>query len=213
MIEIIVKPKSARKAVACGKALAAVLYPTVVAGHESQGASYVSETEATATLPCLVATGVSNREKIYATNFMYRTRSQYYDQQSHTRHWPGEARLLFAVLEDAVRCVLLRRRSSISNGQLEMAEVMVWVNTRGGHDLFSSDSICAVFEIEPQTLRLRLHSLNSEDRQAERDHIQDSFSPVRPARADSGLLRDGLARSVKIALDTRRRNYPDGTRN
>jgi hypothetical protein len=49
VIEIIVKPKSARKAVACGKALAAVLYPTVVAGHESQGPSYVSEIEGEAT--------------------------------------------------------------------------------------------------------------------------------------------------------------------
>ncbi len=105
----------------------------------------------------------SFRADSHATSCDSLTRAQYYDRKSHTRHLDGESRLLFAVLEDAIRCVLLCRRAAAgTQKRRELAETIVWVNIRGDHGLFSFDSICAVFEIDSETLRRKLNSLNSE---------------------------------------------------
>jgi hypothetical protein len=91
------------------------------------------------------------------------TRAQYYDRKSHTRHLNGESRLLFAVLEDAIRCILLGRWAAAGTEKhRELAETMVRVNIHSDRDLFAFDSICAVFEIEPETLRRKLNSLSME---------------------------------------------------
>lgn len=100
-------------------------------------------------------------EKSYAADLDAVTRSQYYDRQSSTRHLNGETRLLFAVLEDAIRCILLCRTSPNCVKQRELSEAMAWVNTRGDHDLFSFDSICEVFEIEPETLRRQSNCMSA----------------------------------------------------
>jgi hypothetical protein len=87
------------------------------------------------------------------------TREQFYDQSSRAHHLDGETRLLFAVLEDAIRCYSLAARRSRRSHQRALDEVKEWVNTRGDHDIFSFDSICAVFRIEPELLRRQLNSM------------------------------------------------------
>jgi len=67
--------------------------------------------------------------------------------------------LLFAVLEDAIRCYTLAARSSRRSHQRALDEVKEWVNTRGDHDLFSFDSICRVFDLEPERMRRQSNSL------------------------------------------------------
>ena len=89
------------------------------------------------------------------------TPAQYYDQLSRARHLDGEARLLFAVLEDAIRCYTLAARTGRRSHQRALDEVREWVNTRGDHDLFSFDSICRVFDLEPDLLRQQLNSLST----------------------------------------------------
>jgi hypothetical protein len=89
------------------------------------------------------------------------TPGQYYDQRMRGRHLDGETRLLFAVLEDAIRCYMLAARTGRRSHQRARDEVRDWVNSRGEHDLFSFDSICGVFDIEPDVLRKQLSALTA----------------------------------------------------
>jgi hypothetical protein len=89
------------------------------------------------------------------------TPDQYYDQRARSRHLEGESRLLFAVLEDAIRCYTLAARTGRRSHQRALEEVRKWVNTEGDHDLFSFDSICRVFDIEPARLRHQLNALGA----------------------------------------------------
>lgn len=86
------------------------------------------------------------------------TPQQYYDSISRSHSHGPEARLLFAVLEDAIRCYTMAAGSPGAAQAREFQEVRQWVNTRGDRDVFSFDSICAVFEIEPEALRKQLNS-------------------------------------------------------
>jgi hypothetical protein len=94
-------------------------------------------------------------------SFFPMTPGQYYDQRQRGRHLDGETRLLFAVLEDAIRCYMLAARTGRRSHQRARDEVREWVNTPGEHDLFSFDAICRVFEIEPENLRHQLNTLSS----------------------------------------------------
>jgi hypothetical protein len=89
------------------------------------------------------------------------TPGQYYDQRMSGRHLDGETRLLFAVLEDAIRCYMLAARTGRHTHQRARDEVQAWVNTRGEHDVFSFDAICSVFDIEPEALRKQLSALTA----------------------------------------------------
>ena len=89
------------------------------------------------------------------------TPDQYYDQRMRGRHLDGETRLLFAVLEDAIRCYTLAVRTGRRSHQRARDEVRDWVNTKGEHDLFSFDSICGVFDTEPDVLRKQLSALTA----------------------------------------------------
>jgi hypothetical protein len=89
------------------------------------------------------------------------TPGQFFDQRMRGRHLDGETRLLFAVLEDAIRCYMLAARTNRRSHQRARDEVRDWVNTRGGHDIFSFDAICDVFDIEPDLLRQQLNTLSA----------------------------------------------------
>jgi hypothetical protein len=89
------------------------------------------------------------------------TPDQYYDMVARRGPQDGETRLLFAVLEDAIRCYAIAKNSTTGFHRRE--EVQRWVNTRGDHDIFSFDSICAVFSIQPEMLRNQLNSLRIEN--------------------------------------------------
>jgi hypothetical protein len=87
------------------------------------------------------------------------TPEQYYDVIRRRGHRDGETRLLFAVLEDAIRCYAIAKNSPARSHRREFEEVREWVNTRGDHDLFAFDSICAVFAIESEALRSQLNAM------------------------------------------------------
>ncbi len=91
------------------------------------------------------------------------TPQQYYDIIGRHRTLDGESRLLFAVLEDAIRCYLTTMNSASRSRRREFDEVKAWVDTRGEHDLFAFDSICRMFEIEPDMLRRQLNHLHISD--------------------------------------------------
>ena len=106
-------------------------------------------------------TAKSLREKREAVSFPI-SPSQYRDQRIRSRYLDGESRLLFAVLEDAVRRYLLASKATRRASRTAYDEVRQWVNTRGDHDLFAFDSICRVFDIDPDSLRKQLNSLEGE---------------------------------------------------
>jgi len=87
------------------------------------------------------------------------TPRQYYDAVARSRVRDGEERLRFAVLEDAIRCYAVAADSPVAARRPEFIEVQAWVNTRGERDVFSFDSICEAFEIEPEMLRRRLNTM------------------------------------------------------
>ncbi len=87
------------------------------------------------------------------------TPQQYYDMIARRGYHDGETRLLFAVLEDAIRCFAIAKNSPARSSRREFEEVREWVNARGDHDLFAFDSICAVFAIEPEALRNQLNAM------------------------------------------------------
>jgi hypothetical protein len=89
------------------------------------------------------------------------TPQQYYDQFSRAERLEGEWRLLFAVLEDAVRCYTTAARSGRSADRRALEEVKEWVDARGDRDLFSFDSICRELDLEPDRLRRQLASLGT----------------------------------------------------
>jgi hypothetical protein len=91
------------------------------------------------------------------------TPHQYYDMIARRGYQDGETRLLFAVLEDAIRCYAIAKNSPARSHRREFEEVQEWVNARGDHDVFAFDSICAVFSIEPEALRSQLNSMRIEN--------------------------------------------------
>lgn len=91
------------------------------------------------------------------------TPQQYYDMLSRRNHHDGETRLLFAVLEDAIRCYAIAKNFPARSHRREFEEVQEWVNTRGDHDIFAFDTICAIFSIEPEALRHQLNSMRLEN--------------------------------------------------
>jgi hypothetical protein len=96
------------------------------------------------------------REISSSSDFDVLTRAQYYDPALRRRE--AESRLLFAVLEDAIRCVICTPRSSTLAKRRELCEALAWINKRGDYHLFSFDSICGVLEIDAEALRRELNS-------------------------------------------------------
>jgi hypothetical protein len=88
---------------------------------------------------------------------------QYYDLIARRHLFDGELRLLFAVLEDAIRCYVMNMKSASAGSRKEFEEARVWLNTHGHQDLFSFETLCALFEIEPDKLRKQLDTLCAAD--------------------------------------------------
>jgi hypothetical protein len=88
---------------------------------------------------------------------------QYYDLISRRRIIDGERRLMFAVFEDAIRSYVMCMSSKSQARRREFEEVKTWMDLRGHHSVFSFDSLCDLFEIDPDLLRNQLTTLQSSD--------------------------------------------------
>jgi hypothetical protein len=88
---------------------------------------------------------------------------QYYDLISRRRIIDGERRLMFAVFEDAVRSYVMCMGAKSQARRREFEEVKAWLELRGHHSVFSFDSLCELFEIDPDLLRHQLKTLHSSD--------------------------------------------------
>jgi hypothetical protein len=89
---------------------------------------------------------------------------QFFDLTRRRSMLDGETRLLFAVLEDAVRCYVKTLNSSRRCDREQFDEVQHWFNSQAGsRSPFSFEYVCDVLTIEPQTLRKRLSLLSAKD--------------------------------------------------
>lgn len=84
---------------------------------------------------------------------------QFYDLIRRSAFLDGETRLVFAVLEDAVRTYLRLRDSSRRRDRIEFAEVERWFGARTGNVPFSFYYICEVLELEAESFRRQLRVL------------------------------------------------------
>lgn len=90
--------------------------------------------------------------------------AQYYDLIRRRSRIDGEMRLVFAVLEDAVRCYV---RGATTTSRVEREhrnEVIEWFATAdASHVPFSFGYVCDVLGIQPADLRASLDFLRPED--------------------------------------------------
>jgi hypothetical protein len=84
---------------------------------------------------------------------------QFYDLIRRSAFLDGETRLVFAVLEDAIRTYLRQRESCRRRDRIEFAEVAQWFESGGGSSPFSFDYVCDVLELEPESFRRQLRIL------------------------------------------------------
>jgi hypothetical protein len=81
---------------------------------------------------------------------------QFYDLIRRSAFLDGETRLVFAVLEDAVRTYLRVRDSHRRRDRVEFAEVARWFEARTGAVPFSFEYVCEVLGLEPGLFRKQL---------------------------------------------------------
>jgi hypothetical protein len=81
---------------------------------------------------------------------------QFYDLIRRSAFLDGETRLVFAVLEDAVRTYLRLRDSCRRRDRVEFTEVARWFEARTGVIPFSFEYVCEVLELEPGSFRKQL---------------------------------------------------------
>jgi hypothetical protein len=87
---------------------------------------------------------------------------QFYDLIRRSAFLDGERRLVFAVLEDAVRTYLRLHDSRRRADRVEFAEVARWFEARTGTVPFSFEYVCEVLEINPAPLRRQMSTLRAD---------------------------------------------------
>ena len=89
---------------------------------------------------------------------------QFFDLTRRRSMLDGEPRLVFAVLEDAVRCYVKTANSSRRCDRKQFEEVQRWFHAEAGtHSPVSFEYVCDVLGIEPLSLRARLELLSVND--------------------------------------------------
>jgi hypothetical protein len=117
---------------------------------------------------------------------------QFYDLIRRGPRRDGETRLVFAVLEDAVRTYLQGGNSQWHGGQEAFDEVSQWFAARDDRGLFSFKQVCEVLSIDANSLRKRLLVLTADDLPTKQSRSVGRQQVVRSARASR--RRKGFAR-------------------
>ena len=111
----------------------------------------------------------------------------------------GERKLLFAVLEDAIRCYLRNADSKEGERRRDFVEVRNWFEGGGAigaaiRNVFSFDNLCSALGIEPWGLLARLRILAITDLPSRRYQMR-RHRPLSSLRDATGMRDRGSARS------------------
>jgi hypothetical protein len=79
--------------------------------------------------------------------------AQYFETFRSKTHLEPEKRLMFAVLEDGITCFQKYARAQNSKGKRLFREAEDWILEEGSDWLFSFESICAVWGLDPNYMR------------------------------------------------------------
>ncbi len=117
---------------------------------------------------------------------------QFFDLTRRRSMLDGETRLVFAVLEDAVRCYVKTIDSPRRGDREQFEEVQRWFHAEVGiHSPFSFEYVCDVLGIEPGALRSRLGLLNANDLPTKQMRSVGRRQVVRAGRRSSRKRSDG----------------------
>ena len=117
---------------------------------------------------------------------------QFFDLTRRRSMLDGETRLLFAVLEDAVRCYVKTLNSPRRCDREQFDEVQHWFNSEAGcRSPFSFEYVCDVLTIEPETLRRRLSFLSVKDLPTKQMRSVGRRQVVRAGRSSRKRSRSG----------------------
>jgi hypothetical protein len=118
--------------------------------------------------------------------------AQFHGARRGARSVDGELRLIFAVLEDAVRTYV--RLAASLRGRRRLDEVRQWFDSKARHP-FSFEHICEVLEADADALRKRLDTFTPSDFPGKHTHAVGRRHLVRPIRRHSRSHRRILGRA------------------
>ncbi len=126
--------------------------------------------------------------------------AQFFDLTRRRSSFDGETRLVYAVLEDAVRCYVKHARATHGMRRALFDEVQGWFHahvTVPGP--FSFAYVCDVIGVDPDHLRSQLASLGPEDLPTKQMRSVGRRHVVRSGRRSSGRSRSRARTRAAVA--------------
>ncbi len=129
---------------------------------------------------------------------------QYYQLIRRHVSLNGETRLLYAVLEDAIRCYVATRNSRSRHQRVRFIEVQNWFGPRPpwappALGLFAFEPLCDALGIEPDAVRKCLDSMTLSDVPTRRHRRTSPSSLAAPRRRDRRRLERGDGATARAA--------------
>jgi hypothetical protein len=107
---------------------------------------------------------------------------QYYETVGAARPSNGPRTLMFAVLEDGIRCYLANMNAARPSRRQRFEEAKAWIEDRRDVAPFSFETLCTTFDIDADKLRMQLISMTERRLPRRLVGISRSSRP-RPARS------------------------------
>jgi hypothetical protein len=124
---------------------------------------------------------------------------QYYETVGARRASSGPRTLMFAVLEDGIRCYLANLHAARPSRLQRFEEARAWLEDRADISAFSFETLCRTFDIDAEKLRTQLHSMSQLRLPRRLVGISRSVRP-RPPRARKRSKRPRTAREASFPL-------------
>jgi len=86
---------------------------------------------------------------------------QYYDIVGSRRPPNGPRTLMFAVLEDGIRCYLVNMNATRPSLRKRFEEAKAWIENRTDVGVFSFETLCNTFDIDAERLRKQLRTMSA----------------------------------------------------
>jgi hypothetical protein len=117
---------------------------------------------------------------------------QYYDIVGARRPPNGPRTLMFAVLEDGVRCYLANMHATRPRLRQRFEEAKAWIEDRKAIGPFAFETLCTTFDIDAERLRTQLRTMSGRTLPRRLVGVSQRTTP-RPVRS-----RDRKARHAKV---------------
>jgi hypothetical protein len=108
---------------------------------------------------------------------------QYYDLVAARRPPNGPRTLMFAVLEDGIRCYLANMHATRPARRRQFEEAKAWIENRRDIGAFAFETLCQTFDIDPEKLRKQLRTMSGTKLPRRLTGIISRPRGPRPARA------------------------------